>query len=33
VAEVTSLDLKLDDNHVVAFRTKLKVSLEFHPER
>lgn len=33
VAEVSSLDLKMDDNHVVAFRAKLKVSFKFHPER
>lgn len=32
VAEITTLDLRLDDNHVVAFRAKVKLSFKYHPE-
>lgn len=32
VAEVTELDLRIDDNHVVAYRAKVKVSFKYHDE-
>ncbi len=30
VAEVVQLDMKLEENKVVAYRTKLKVSFKYH---
>jgi dodecin len=32
VAEVVKMDLRLDDNKVVQFRTKLMVSFKYHKE-
>jgi dodecin len=32
VAEVVELDLRLDDNKVVAYRAKVKVSFKYHEE-
>jgi flavin-binding protein dodecin len=32
VAEVVQLDIKMDDNAMVAYRTKLKVSFKYHEE-
>ena len=31
IAEVVEQDLKLEDNEVVAYRTKLKVSFKYEP--
>jgi flavin-binding protein dodecin len=31
IAEVTELDLKVENNKVVAFRTKLKLSFKYDP--
>jgi flavin-binding protein dodecin len=32
VAEIENLDLRLDDNKVVAYRAKVKVSFKYHEE-
>ena len=32
VAEVVQLDLRLEENKVVAYRTKVKVSFKYHDE-
>jgi len=32
VAEVVELDMKLEDNKVVAYRAKLKVSFKYHDD-
>jgi flavin-binding protein dodecin len=32
IAEVTALDMQLEDNKVVTYRTKIKVSFKYHKE-
>ena len=32
IAEVTQLDLQLDDGKIVAYRAKVKVSFKYHKE-
>jgi dodecin len=32
VAEVVELDMKIEDNKVIAYRAKLKVSFKYHDE-
>jgi hypothetical protein len=32
VAEIDSLDMRIDDNKVVAYRAKVKVSFKYHDE-
>ena len=32
IAEVTEMDLQIDENKVVAYRVKLKVSFKYHTE-
>ena len=32
IAEVTKLDMKIEDGKVVAYRAKVKVSFKYHPE-
>ena len=32
VAEVVTLDMRLEDNKVVAYRAKVNVSFKYHPE-
>jgi len=32
IAEVTQLDLQLDEGKIVAYRAKIKVSFKFHKE-
>jgi flavin-binding protein dodecin len=31
IAEVTQMDVQIDDGKVVAYRTKVKVSFKYHP--
>ncbi len=32
VAEITQLDMRIDDNKVVAYRAKVKVSFKYHKD-
>ena len=32
VAEITQLDMRIDDNKVVAYRAKVKVSFKYHTD-
>ena len=32
IAEVTEMDVQIDEGKVVAYRTKVKVSFKYHPD-